>query len=167
MTTDNPDPLEVWKAAISAYTKEADEEAYETSEELRIAADQAAAAIIAQHYAPVIAENERLREVALCEWEEETGWLIEEDGPHWIALAKDSWPRWKYSTRRSRYDSDLDLEMREYLTPIRRVKDANEAIRFARKQDAEAFLTLFSRYLLLAKVTEHAFDTRQALGAKP
>lgn len=60
MTTNNPDPLEVWREACGKY-----EDAYETGGTLRervILGDQAAAAIIAQHYAPVIAENERLRE---------------------------------------------------------------------------------------------------------
>ena len=51
MTTDNPDPLEVWEEAYGAFVFADDSAQY-----------QAAAAIIAQHYAPVIAENERLRE---------------------------------------------------------------------------------------------------------
>lgn len=52
MTTDNPDPLEVWREACLAKSilNNHDEN------------EHAAAAIIAQHYAPVIAENERLRE---------------------------------------------------------------------------------------------------------
>lgn len=60
MTTDNPDPLEVWREACGKY-----EDAAATGNTLRdgvLLGDQAAAAIIAQHYAPVIAENERLRE---------------------------------------------------------------------------------------------------------
>lgn len=51
MTTDNPDPLEVWEEAYGAFVFADDSAQY-----------QAAAAIIAQHYAPVIAEKERLRE---------------------------------------------------------------------------------------------------------
>ena len=59
MTTDNPDPLEVWREACGKY-----EDAAATGNTLRdgvLLGDQAAAAIIAQHYAPVIAENEALR----------------------------------------------------------------------------------------------------------
>jgi len=55
MTTDNPDPLEVWREACGKY-----EDACEAGDTLRdgvILGDQAAAAIIAQHYAPVIAEK--------------------------------------------------------------------------------------------------------------
>lgn len=68
MTPDNPDPLEVWRAACGKY-----EDACEAGDTLRdgvILGDQAAAAIIAQHYAPVIAENERLRTTGarLLEW---------------------------------------------------------------------------------------------------
>ena len=50
MTTNNPDPLEVWEEAYGAFVFADDSAQY-----------QAAAAIIAQHYAPVIAENEALR----------------------------------------------------------------------------------------------------------
>ena len=50
MTTNNPDPLDVWEEAYGAFVFADDSAQY-----------QAAAAIIAQHYAPVIAENERLR----------------------------------------------------------------------------------------------------------
>lgn len=52
--TMNPDPLEVWKATYKAWH----DDASPTDAE----ADQAAAAIIAQHYAPLVAEVERLRE---------------------------------------------------------------------------------------------------------
>lgn len=55
MTTDNPDPLEVWKAAFKAW--------YDNDSRWSVA-QAAAAAIIAQHYAPVIAKNERLRRYA-------------------------------------------------------------------------------------------------------
>jgi len=51
--TVNPDPLEVWTAAVHAnLTTDG-----EPSEKIA-----AAAAIIAQHYAPLLAEVERLRE---------------------------------------------------------------------------------------------------------
>ena len=52
MTTDNPDPLEVWRAAQSMRSFAM---AHNTVSEGE--ADQAAAAIIAQHYAPVIARE--------------------------------------------------------------------------------------------------------------
>lgn len=52
MTPDNPNPLEVWKAAFKAW--------YDNDSRWSVA-QAAAATIIAQHYAPVIAENEALR----------------------------------------------------------------------------------------------------------
>lgn len=55
MTTDNPDPLEVWREACVAYGGLS----IEGGE-----GERAAAAIIAQHYAPVIAENARLKRLA-------------------------------------------------------------------------------------------------------
>ena len=62
MTTDNPDPLEVWNKAVDAYDERLFGIPSPVTRADRTAAHQAAAAIIAQHYAPVIAENERLRE---------------------------------------------------------------------------------------------------------
>ena len=49
----NPDPLEVWNEAWTMWEND------DSSTDL--AADQAAAAIIAQHYEPLVAEVERLR----------------------------------------------------------------------------------------------------------
>ena len=62
MTTNNPDPLEVWNKAVDAYDERLFGIPSPVTRADRTAAHQAAAAIIAQHYAPVIAENERLRE---------------------------------------------------------------------------------------------------------
>jgi hypothetical protein len=80
----------------------------------------------------------------------ETGWLIEEEAGdgiiHWIALAENIWRRGWYDASESKFP-----------TPVERVKDANEALRFARRQDAEAFADLFQRYLLCPKVTERAW----------
>ena len=65
MTTDNPDPLEVWKEACqrsqNAWYEIGEQPNDPECDAQNRLADQAAAAIIAQHYAPVIAENERLR----------------------------------------------------------------------------------------------------------
>jgi len=74
MTTDNPDPLEVWKEACQRSQDawyEIGEQPNDPEGDLQTElTDQAAAAIIAQHYAPVIAENERLRTTGarLLEW---------------------------------------------------------------------------------------------------
>jgi hypothetical protein len=84
---------------------------------------------------------------------DETGWLIEEDAGgviHWIALAENIWQRGWYA-------SEGKSPM-----PVERVKDANDALRFARKQDAEAFADLFQRYLLCPKVTEHCWPVGDA-----
>jgi hypothetical protein len=90
----------------------------------------------------------------------EAGWLVEEDCGgfvHWIALTPDQWPRY----------ADLPVwrgrkaDLGEYRTPVRRVKDANEALRFARKDDADEFIRLFGRFLLHAKATEHCWPITQ------
>lgn len=88
---------------------------------------------------------------------DEVGWLIEEDArgiTHWIALAKGQWPRTTRSTHP--YVSD------RYQTPVERVKDANLALRFARKEDAEAFIELFDRFLLNPEATEHCWPALRA-----
>lgn len=77
---------------------------------------------------------------------DETGWLIEENASgviHWIALVENVW---KYGW----YISESAQP-----SPVRRVKDSNDALRFARQQDAEAFIKLFDRFLLCATPTEH------------
>ena len=71
MTTDNPDPLEeavartlschLWATIVVDNNDDCDE--FDVMPEyVKGIYRKAAAAIIAQHYAPVIAENERLRE---------------------------------------------------------------------------------------------------------
>jgi hypothetical protein len=85
---------------------------------------------------------------------DETGWLIEENATgviYWVALAEDAWPR----TKENRFSRRLGFE--DYLSPVVRVKDANDALRFARKQDAEAFMGLFRIFLLAPIATEHLF----------
>jgi len=97
---------------------------------------------------------------------EETGWLIEENAGgyiHWIALVKDQWPHTKVTRRRDRMHSDNDLEITRYLSPVMRVKDASAALRFSRKEDAEALMELFSKFLLHPAATEHIWSARAAL----
>lgn len=89
----------------------------------------------------------------------ERAWLIEQNGGgfvHWVALAENNWPR--YKQRRGRRLGEL-LELDAYLTPVRFVKDANEALRFARKEDAEAVIKLFDRFLLHPVATEHEWPS--------
>lgn len=95
----------------------------------------------------------------------ERGWLIEEDAVgfcHWIALEMDSWPR-----RDVRLARNKSFEREEYRTPVRRVKDASEALRFARREDAEAFIKLFDRFLLAAKATEHEWPAAFEQSLRP
>jgi hypothetical protein len=89
------------------------------------------------------------------------GWLIEEVGAglHWIALSTDVWPLLRIRRTLALRDDD---KIEQYQTPIRRVKDASEALRFARREDAEAFAALFSRFLLHPRVTEHEWPTVSA-----
>jgi hypothetical protein len=88
------------------------------------------------------------------------GWLVEEDAGgfvHWIALGENAWPRTEVRDRRIGKRNSTMFE--RYLSPVRRVKDAHEALRFARQEDAEAFIRLFDRFLLNAVATEHSWPT--------
>lgn len=91
--------------------------------------------------------------------EVETGWLIEENAggiTHWIALS-DGPQHWHKLA---------DLEEHELFkadTPVRRVKDSNEALRFARKVDAEAFIVKFDVFLLHAVATDHQWISNTAV----
>jgi len=110
---------------------------------------------------PVVEVFARFEEETLAlsrdgEREAETGWLIEEDAggfTHWIALADIQWPR----SRREYFNEEY--ENRKYLSHVTRVKDANLALRFARRADAEQFIKLFERFLLHAKATEHMWPS--------
>jgi hypothetical protein len=113
----------------------------------------------------LIAENERLKALSpplpSLEVERASGWLIEEragDFIHWITLAEGTWPLTK--TVRLRHSG---AEIEKYLTPVHRVKDAGEALRFARKEDAETFIRLFKVFLLGAIATEHCWPPLSAL----
>jgi hypothetical protein len=91
---------------------------------------------------------------AMARERDETGWLIEErfgDITHWIALTEDKWPMTK-----PRAGGRID----QYRSPVRRSKDANDAIRFARQGDAEAFIRLFDRFLLHPVATEHMWPAQ-------
>jgi hypothetical protein len=82
---------------------------------------------------------------------DETGWLIETKfGPHthWLKLDGEPWPRYDVSA----YDGD---ELRKYAIPFNFTKDASEALRFARKEDAEAVMAMFQRFLIDPVATEH------------
>ena len=93
----------------------------------------------------------------------ETGWLVEEDyggGFHWITLPEYAWPT-RETEVVSRYD-DYEVERHKWRNPIVRVKDAGQALRFARKQDAEAFIKMFDRFLLSPVATEHEWPSPPA-----
>lgn len=81
-------------------------------------------------------------------------------GIHWIGLSTGAWPLLK--VRRIVRDGD---EIEQYQTPIRRVKDAGDALRFSRREDAEAFANLFSRFLLHPRITEHQWPAIEAAEA--
>jgi hypothetical protein len=96
--------------------------------------------------------------------EDETGWLVEEDAGgviHWIALANFAWPL----TKISKVGSQRDYDAERYMSPVQRVKDSNDALRFARKVDADAFIQLFDRFLLCPKATEHCWPMPAALNS--
>lgn len=89
--------------------------------------------------------------------QEETGWLIELPfTAHcggtlcYVALNGVSWPR--FATK-SKLKSRLTVQ--ECNSPLRFTTDSNEALRFARRQDAEAFVVQFSSFLIEPVVSEH------------
>lgn len=89
---------------------------------------------------------------------EETGWLIElpytaSGGGRlcWVALKKDRFPRYRI---RGHYD-DFNSEKAE--SPLEFTSDSLKALRFARKEDAELFMSVFDNFLLHAVATEHAW----------
>jgi hypothetical protein len=80
--------------------------------------------------------------------DDETGWLIEENAGgviQWIALRDNVWQRGWYISETAQP------------SPVRRVKDSNDALRFSRWRDANAFVSLFKRFLLAPNVTEHCW----------
>ena len=86
------------------------------------------------------------------------GWLVEEPfGPHihWIALAEKSWPRVKPTYRYSSTTGDVIAEVVEYLTPIVRVKDASEALRFAHDNGVKLVCPAKTGCTALLWLTEH------------
>lgn len=87
----------------------------------------------------------------------ETGWLVEcphgaHGGPLWVALTDEP-------LRSFQLIENEDYELRKIAYPLRYVKDSIEALRFARKQDAEAFMKKFDPFLLHAVATEHQWIT--------
>lgn len=96
---------------------------------------------------------------------EETGWLIElpltqRGGGRlcWVALEEGPWPL--FDTLRTNEDYDL----RKCTSPLRFTPESSEALRFARKEDAEAFMRKFDRFLLHAVATEHMWMEAQTNG---
>lgn len=88
----------------------------------------------------------------------ETGWLIElpltakiGGQLHYVALSQGDWPKY----------ADLPVwrrgrdRLEEYITPVEYTPDSNKALRFARKQDAEEFMSKFQRFIIHGAVTEH------------
>ena len=87
----------------------------------------------------------------------ETGWLIEEQfgsDTHWIALSDGS-QGW---TNLADFDDQILIKND---SPFRRTKDSNEALRFARKADAEAMIAKFDIHLLHPVATEHMWSDFQ------
>lgn len=86
----------------------------------------------------------------------EAGWLIEQHSNaviDYVATAVEEWPRLKSAFK------SYEIELDEYLSPIRYVKDAGNALRFARREDAESFVALFRRFLLTPVIAEHAWPS--------
>jgi len=86
----------------------------------------------------------------------ETGWLIElpwtaSSGGRlcWVAFGDQKLPYFEV------IDRNDDYLIRKHKTPLRFTSESNEAIRFARKEDAEAFMRVFDMFLMHAVATEH------------
>jgi len=103
--------------------------------------------------------------------QDETGWLIElpitaSGGGRlcWVGIEEGA-PFPRFHTLR--HDEDYDFQ--KIASPLKFTVDSNDALRFARKIDAERFAEKFSNYLLHAVVTEHAWtaDAELIAQAKP
>lgn len=85
---------------------------------------------------------------------EETGWLIEDRSPGdhslYMKLGDDPIQCVDGNERRGRIFG-------KFLSPLGFTKVAGEALRFARKEDAEAFVRVFKRFMLAPEVTEHSW----------
>lgn len=85
----------------------------------------------------------------------EYGWLVEHPfGPHvhYVGI-RDPHPQWRKSEAKDRSWSPIG---RHALTGLLEFhKDASKALRFARKQDAEAFIAAFPNLLNDASAAEH------------
>ena len=86
----------------------------------------------------------------------ETGWLIElpltgKNGGRlcWVTLEDKRLDRF----RTVREGEDYEFQRREF--PLKYTPDSNQALRFARKEDAELFMRVFDYFLLHAVATEH------------
>lgn len=86
----------------------------------------------------------------------ETGWLIEfpwtaNGGGRlcWAALNEEKFPYFEV------IDRNEDYFVRKHKSPFRLTPDSTEALRFSRKQDAEAFMAKFDLFLLHPVATEH------------
>lgn len=89
----------------------------------------------------------------------ESGWLIEDNsnGIHTLYMAMSDGgfgPTKRKSIGTFKFD--------QYETPLMFVKDANEALRFGRQEDAEAFVRVFKRFMLVPKVREHCWPAMRA-----
>jgi hypothetical protein len=94
--------------------------------------------------------NTRAAIEALPARDDERGWLIEDKSAgsiHYMALEDEPF--------HADPDHRCPTVRRRWLSPLRFTKDANEALRFGRKEDADAFVRVFNRFMLLPEVTEH------------
>ena len=91
----------------------------------------------------------------------EYGWLIEMPITarcggrlQYVALSDGTWPRLATLP----VCSGKRAQILEYVSPLEFTPDSNEALRFARKEDGEAFLRKFGHFILQGVVCEHGWD---------
>ena len=103
-----------------------------------------------------VADYLNTRTPAPASGEVETGWLIElpwtaAGGGRlcWVALKPGRFPLFKTL----KHNEDYDFQKIE--SPLKFTPESNEALRFSRKVDAEAFIEKFDLYLMHAIATEH------------
>lgn len=83
-----------------------------------------------------------------------TGWLIEDrssGGSLYMAMIEDG----RFGETKEKSIGRFKFE--RYESPLCFVKDSNDALRFARKEDAEAFVRVFRKFMLVPEVLEHCW----------
>jgi hypothetical protein len=98
----------------------------------------------------------------VCPVTDEAGWLIEDNSSGhtlYMAMVADG----RFGETKEKHIGRFKFD--RYESPLQFVKNANEALRFGRQEDAEAFVRVFRRFMLCPEVTGHEWPAPTAMEA--